>query len=116
MAGRLGSSVVLGLPGNPVSAFVTALLFARPLIAALGGSAIPAPPLTPARLATPLPANKGARAQFLRGRWTEGGVAALDDQDSAGLTALAAATLLIRRTADAPATAVGEQVDILAIA
>lgn len=45
MAGRLEETVILGLPGNPVSAFVTALLFARPLIAAMGGAAAPLPPM-----------------------------------------------------------------------
>src|SRR3546814_3322762 len=41
LAGRLGGAVVLGLPGNPVSAFVTALLFVRPVIAAMAGAADP---------------------------------------------------------------------------
>jgi molybdopterin molybdotransferase len=116
MAGQLGTSVVLGLPGNPVSAFVTALLFARPLIAAFSGSAACVAPLIPAPLAAPLNANSGARVQFLRGHWVDGGVAPLDDQDSAGLTALAEATLLIRRAADAPVVAAGDMVEILAIA
>ncbi len=43
MAGRLGNTAVLGLPGNPVSAFVTAVLFVRPLVAHLAGAADPLP-------------------------------------------------------------------------
>ena len=39
MAGQLDDSLVLGLPGNPVSAFVTAILFLKPAIAALSGAA-----------------------------------------------------------------------------
>ena len=37
MFGRLGNVLIFGLPGNPVSAFVTFLLFARPALWKLGG-------------------------------------------------------------------------------
>ncbi len=37
MVGRLGAMRVLGLPGNPVSTFVCAQLFLKPLIRALLG-------------------------------------------------------------------------------
>ena len=37
LAGKLGNAVVLGLPGNPVSSYVTACLFLLPMIAHLGG-------------------------------------------------------------------------------
>ena len=115
MAGRLGDAVILGLPGNPVSAFVTASLFAKPLIAALGGSKTPIPVLRTATLAAALPSN-GSRAQYLRGGWSDGQVTALTDQDSAGLSALAAAELLIYRAANAPEAAAGDQVEVLDIA
>lgn len=115
MAGRLGRQIVLGLPGNPVSAFVTACLFARPLVAALGGASDPLPAFRTARLAAPLPAN-GARAQYLRGRQGDAGVEALDGQDSAALGALASATLLIARAAGAPPARQGDEVEILDIA
>lgn len=115
MAGTLGNSVVLGLPGNPVSAFVTAMLFARPLIAALGGAATPLDAPRHATLIESLPAN-GPRAHFMRGLWRDGGVASLDGQDSAMLTDLAAATLLIMRAPHAPAAAPGETVQIIEIA
>jgi molybdopterin molybdotransferase len=39
--GRRGSQLVFGLPGNPVSAIVCFLLFARPALAALQGVAVP---------------------------------------------------------------------------
>ncbi|WP_295629649.1 molybdopterin molybdotransferase MoeA, partial [uncultured Corynebacterium sp.] len=35
--GRVGDAVLLGLPGNPVSVFVSALLYVRPLLMKLGG-------------------------------------------------------------------------------
>lgn len=115
MAGRLGSAIVLGLPGNPVSAFVTATLFARPLVARLGGAAQPIAHPGKAVLAQALPAN-GNRAQYLRGRWQGGQAVPLADQDSAGLSALAEATLLIVRPAGAPPASPGEMVDTLDIA
>lgn len=115
MAGKLGRSVVLGLPGNPVSAFVTACLFAKPLIAALGGAATPLPERRYATLADPLPAN-GPRTHFMRGFWRNGGVASLYSQDSAMLTDLAAATVLIIREPNAAPAAEGETVEFIEIA
>jgi molybdopterin molybdotransferase len=50
---RSDTTLVLGLPGNPVSAYVTFTLFARPALAALQG-ADPAPQLRRARLAVPV--------------------------------------------------------------
>src|SRR3546814_625546 len=47
MAGRLGNALVLGLPGNPVSAYVTCFLFALPLVRKLMGAATPLPPVLP---------------------------------------------------------------------
>ena len=55
MAGRLGSSAMLGLPGNPVSAMVCAILFLQPLLRAMQGDPNPAPRLRHARLGCPLP-------------------------------------------------------------
>jgi molybdopterin molybdotransferase len=52
--GTRGPTLVFGLPGNPVSAMVTFMLFARPAIAALQGAAPEAPRVT-ARLAEPIP-------------------------------------------------------------
>lgn len=115
MAGTLDGRIILGLPGNPVSAFVTASLFAIPLVAALGGASTPVRPSRIARLAAPVPAN-GIRAQYLRGNQTPDGVAALDEQDSAALTALADATLLIVRPASAPAAEAGSPTEIIDIA
>jgi molybdopterin molybdotransferase len=40
LAGAIGNTLYLGLPGNPVAAMVTALLFGRPLIDALSGSSV----------------------------------------------------------------------------
>lgn len=115
MAGTLGQAIILGLPGNPLSAYVTACLFARPLIARLGGSAQPFAPVRRARLARPLPAN-GGRDHYIRGTWTEEGVIALEGQDSAALTNLVKAGLFIIRAAHAPAASPGDLVQIIDIA
>ena len=64
--GRRGGMRVLGLPGNPVSAFVCALLFLLPLVRALGGRADILPQTEPARLGVSLPAGD-RRAELLRG-------------------------------------------------
>ena len=58
MIGTLGDAVVLGLPGNPVSAFVTATLFLKPLIAHLLGAAQPIPVTMAARLGEGVPADR----------------------------------------------------------
>ena len=114
MAGRLGTAVALGLPGNPVSAFVTATLFLKPLIAHLSGASDPNPPTVTARLNAALPAV-GIRTDYVRAYWVDGSVAALGG-DSGMLVPLAAATALIVRRAGAPAAAAGEAVTVLAIA
>src|SRR5499427_2376757 len=65
MHGRLPPMHVLGLPGNPVSAYVCALLFLVPLLRRLSGRGDVAPAAEPARLGCDLPAND-ERADYLR--------------------------------------------------
>lgn len=115
LAGRLGEAMVLGLPGNPVSAFVTATLFLRPLIAAMAGAADPLPRTLRAELADPLPANDH-RQDYLRATLVDGRVSAAALQDSSMLATLARATCLIVRPPQASAAAIGDTVDILPLA
>lgn len=115
MAGRRGAMMVLGLPGNPVSAFVTAMLFVRPLIAAMAGAADPLPRRLTARLGAPLPANDG-REDYLRGALVDGVATAAKVQDSGMLTTLAGAGCLIVRAPHAPAAEAGETVEIVPLA
>ena len=115
MAGRLGPAVVLGLPGNPVSAFVTALLFLKPLVAALAGARDPLPRSYAAPLGEPIPAN-GARTDYLRAEMRDGRVFASTIQDSSMLLTLARAGCLIVRPAHAPAANMGDSVEILPLA
>ncbi|MDP1738667.1 MAG: molybdopterin molybdotransferase MoeA [Caulobacter sp.] len=106
-----GGRLVLGLPGNPASAFVCAELFLKPLVLALQGVTRPFG-LDTARLAEPLPAN-GPREHWMRARLRPDGVSAFPDQDSSLVTVFAAADALLRRLPGAPAVAVGGSVDIL---
>ncbi len=112
MFGARGPCRVLGLPGNPVSAMVTGLIFLKPLIAALLGETAPERRLA-APLAEPIPAN-GPRQAYMRGRITaSGAVEAFASQDSSLITRLAAADCLIIRPPHASAAAAGESVPIL---
>ena len=115
MAGRLNGAVVLGLPGNPVSAFVTAFLFLRPLIATMSGALDPFPRTTTAILGEDLPAND-RRQDYLRAVTRDGRVFAAGVQDSSMLLTLARADCLIVRAPHAPALGAGEAVEILPFA
>lgn len=115
MAARVRETVVLGLPGNPVSAFITASLFLLPLIRHMAGAADPWPRTEQARLGSDLDAT-GARADHIRAEVKDGVVVPLALQDSSMLRALARANCLIVRQPGAPAAVEGEMVDILRIA
>lgn len=112
MAGKLGNTVVLGLPGNPVSAFVTAQLFLLPLVAHLSGAADPLPRVRSGTLGEPLPAN-GPRTDYLRAAHREGQVVAAAIQDSSMLRTLARADCLIVRLPHAQPAQTGDSVEIL---
>ncbi|MFC4295491.1 gephyrin-like molybdotransferase Glp [Novosphingobium tardum] len=91
-----GKQVILGLPGNPASAYVTAYLFLLPLVRHVLGALDPSPRVIPARLESPLP-KAGVRAEYLRAKWDGNTVAPVRTQDSGALAALAAANALIVR-------------------
>ena len=114
MAGRMRDTVVLGLPGNPVSAYVTALLFVVPMVAYLSGAADPLPRRRNAILGAALPAN-GSRADHIRAVHRNGAVVPADRQDSSMLRILAASDCLIVRAPHVPAAAPGDSVEILDI-
>lgn len=114
MAGRMRDTVVIGLPGNPVSAHVTALLFVLPMVAYLSGAADPLPRRRTAILGAALPAN-GPRADHLRAVHRDGRVIPADRQDSSMLRILGASDCLIVRAPHVPAAAPGDSVEILDI-
>ena len=111
LVARKGRTIVLGLPGNPVSSHVTAYLFLLPLIRAMSGAAAVLPNSIEAMLAQDMPAA-GARREFVRGRWDGMRVNPLRNQDSGALATLAASNALIERPAGAPAMAAGSAVTI----
>ena len=114
MAGKLGKTVILALPGNPASAFVSATLFLLPLIRFMAGAVRYLPEYHSASTSEALPAN-GPRAQFLRAKVDQAGITPFGSQDSAKLSVLAAANALLCRPAHADAADVGEMVPYIAI-
>jgi molybdopterin molybdotransferase len=120
MHGRLGAIHVLGLPGNPVSAYVCAVLFLVPLIRRLAGRSDCAPEVESAVLGLDLPEND-ERADYLRASLTsrpdEIPVATpFPVQDSSMLTPLAKADCLLIREPYAPPAAVGSRCAIVKLA
>ncbi|KQM41044.1 molybdopterin molybdotransferase MoeA [Sphingomonas sp. Leaf10] len=115
LAGTLGHAAVLGLPGNPVSSYITALLFVRPLVARLAGAADPLPRTVRATLAHPLPAN-GPRQDYLRATLIDGQASTAAIQDSSMLRTLARSDCLIIRAPHAPAAQAGDSAEILQLA
>jgi molybdopterin molybdotransferase len=114
--GALGDMPVLGLPGNPVSAFVCALLFLRPAIEILAGLPAAPPATEPAILGAALKPND-QREDFLRATLTRdaaGWVATpFPVQDSGMLRTLAQADALIQRPPHDPAHAAGAPIQII---
>lgn len=115
MAGRRGEMAVLGLPGNPVSAFVTTILFVKPLVAHLAGAADPFPVSTHAILGEEIPAN-GPRTDYMRAELRDGRAFVASIQDSSMLLTLARAGCLIVRPPHDPARERGDSAEILMIA
>lgn len=104
-----GRQVVIGLPGNPVSSFVTAFLFALPMLRAAMGAAQSVPQPFSARLGAPLRAN-GNRREFIRGYWNGATAVPQEVQDSGALASLAASNVLIDRPVNAPPAAAGDKI------
>ena len=119
--GRLGRTPLLGLPGNPVSALVCAVVFLIPALRRLSGLAgVLTPRIERARLGTALPEND-RRHDFLRARLETAGdgtavAHTAAKQDSSMVKTLARADALVLRPPHAPAAAVGDAVEIIALA
>lgn len=116
LAGRFADGrLLLGLPGNPVSALVCGVVFLLPLVRVLLGlPGVPAP-RTRVALAAPLPAG-GPREHYFRARrLPDGTVEPFARQDSSLLTLLAEADALIVQPPGQPALPVGNPVDVIQI-
>jgi len=114
IAGAIGDAVLLGLPGNPASAFVTATLFLLPLVRHLAGARDPLPPIHQAPLATPLTAGDGRR-DYIRARLDAGRLTPFTSQDSGQTFPLIAANALIIREIGAPPRDLRDIADYIAI-
>jgi molybdopterin molybdotransferase len=117
MHGRLGAMRVIGLPGNPVSSYVCALLFLAPLIRKLCGKRTVHHTIESALLGRHVAAND-QREDYLRARLTtreDGALIAtpVNHQDSSLLGNLAAAQALLIRPPFAPAAEAGSACNIL---
>jgi len=110
---REDRGAVLGLPGNPVSAFVTFHLFVRPVIRTMLGDASPWPALRRARLGTPVRHATG-RTELLRARLEGFGederVVVLPRQGSGALASLGRAEVLVVVPADVASIDAAERV------
>ncbi len=116
LVGRRGDSVILGLPGNPVSAMVTFALFGVPLLRTMQGDARPVAAPMRARVARDI-AHSPGRLDFVRvtvSREADGLVAAsLPNQASGAPVSLAGADALLCIDAARGPVKAGETADIL---
>ena len=87
--------LIFGLPGNPVSAFVTFLQFVRPAILRMMGATNLDLPQVPAKLAVDL-TNDGDRPHYIRGRLEHGKFTPIGRQESHALFGLSQANALLR--------------------
>jgi molybdopterin molybdotransferase len=116
MHGRLGDMHILGLPGNPVSSYVCALLFLIPLIRRMSGRADLTIPVESAVLGYDLPAND-EREDYLRASLRHGATGEVatpfPTQDSSMMVPLARADCIIIREPYAPPASAGSRCAIV---
>jgi len=93
--GRIRKCTVFGLPGNPVSAFVTFLQFVRPAIFKMMGAANFDLPKVPAKLIVDL-RNESDRPHYVRGKCENGNFSPVGRQESHALFGLSQSNALLR--------------------
>lgn len=113
--GRLGQTLILGLPGNPVSAQLTFALFGMPLLRAMQGDRCPVPARRRVRLHSALRQTPG-RTGFYRAT-LEGDVALVaSNQASGSASSLAHAEALLILPADSAGLGAGETIEMIRLA
>jgi molybdopterin molybdotransferase len=110
--GRAGKTLVLGLPGNPVSAQITFALFGVPLLRALQGDRSPKPELLRVKLAEPVRQQPG-RLGIYRATLSEGHATLHKNQASGSTSSLAQANALVFVPKEAGSLAAESEVDAL---
>jgi molybdopterin molybdotransferase len=108
--GRVDKCAVFGLPGNPVSAFITFLQFVRPAILKMMGAINLDLPAAPARLVVDL-INDGDRPHYVRGKLEDGKFSPVGRQESHALFGLSQSNALLR-VAVGESLKAGEIVDL----
>jgi molybdopterin molybdotransferase len=93
--GQAGSCAIFGLPGNPVSAFVTFLQFVQPAILKMMGATCLDLPEVPARLTADV-TNDSDRPHYIRGKLEDGKFAPVGRQESHALFGLSQSNGLLR--------------------
>ncbi|HEU0208441.1 MAG TPA: gephyrin-like molybdotransferase Glp [Candidatus Udaeobacter sp.] len=93
--GNLDGCFVFGLPGNPVSAFVTFLQFVRPAVLRMMGATNLDPRQVPAKLAADV-ANDSDRPHYIRGKFRQGRFTPVGRQESHAIFGLTQANALFR--------------------
>ncbi len=114
MAGKLGNTLHLGLPGNPVSSMVCGHIFMVPALRAMRGLAAEPAARKTAALTADIGPN-GAREHYMRAMVSEGQITAFDRQDSALLGVLSQSNALLVRPVDDPARKTGDVVQYVPI-
>lgn len=117
MFGTRGKTLVFGLPGNPVSALVTATVILKPALRALTGHIDPFWPRIGVPTLLGLPPN-GPRRHFMRATLSRNDIGFLQvepifETDSSHSTSLALADALIVVPEDSPGVPPGEIVDVI---
>jgi len=93
--GKVSECAVFGLPGNPVSAFVTFLQFVRPAILKMTGATDFTLSQVSAKVAVDL-TNDGDRANYVRGKLEHGRFTPVGRQESHALFGLSKSNALLR--------------------
>jgi molybdopterin molybdotransferase len=114
--GRKGPVRVLGLPGNPVSALLTFMLFGLPLLRTMQGDRQPLPPKRRGRLLDPLRQKPGRRGYYRARAEGADRLRPLDNQASGAPTGLAWADALVIVPEDSTGFEADEWVDYLLLA
>jgi molybdopterin molybdotransferase len=116
-AGRIGSSILFGLPGNPVAVMVTFLAFVRPALLRMMGGSEPQPPLLRARSSEAI-RKKAGRTEYQRGLVTSAPDGSLQvrttgNQGSGVLSSMVQANGLIVLHHAQGNVAAGDEVDVM---
>lgn len=112
VVGRRGKQVVIGLPGNPVSAQVTCLLFVLPLLQAMQGAVEPGPRFSTGALTEPI-RQKAGRRTFYRVTLSGNQITLARSQSSGSASSLAWADGLLMVHEESEGHQAGEVLPVL---